>query len=231
MNYKLIHNLVYLCFDKYLFFLDTAGPTNNILLDKEFKDKIDIPHIIIDETQMKELDGHFTKNVILFVGNSFWKKKIFQFDYQNKKFSFISKIPKKIQKINFPVYRGYANYGCIDCILEGQKEKFVLDTGASRKGKNKNLYATSFLDGTIFDKLKYKKIKNYDDDYPCIIIPEIIIFNQKIKNVKFVRRPPYRFKNYMSKAIGMKCVGAIGGNILKNFNFIYDLKNNKIHIL
>ena len=75
-----------------------------------------------------------------------------------KKFGLISKIPKQIQKNDFPIYRGYANYGCIDCIFEGREEKFVLDTGASRKGKNKNLYATSFLDGTIFDKLKYEKL-------------------------------------------------------------------------
>ena len=231
MKYKLIHNLVYLCFDNYLFFLDTAGPTNNILLDKKFKDKIDMPFIIIDDVKMKELEGHFPKKVILFVGNSFWKKNIFQFDYHNQKFGLISKIPKQIQKNNFPIYRGYANYGCIDCIFEGREERFVLDTGASRKGKNKNLYATSFLDGTIFDKLKYEKINNYDEDEPCIIIPEIIIFNKTIKNVKFVRRPQNRFKNYMSKAIGTKCVGAIGGNILKNFNFIYNMKNNKIHIL
>lgn len=35
----------------------------------------------------------------------------------------------------------------------------------------------------------------------------------------------------MSKAIGINCIRAIGGNILKNFNIIYDMKNNKIHII
>ena len=101
MNYKLIHNLVYLCFDNYLFFLDTAGPTNNILLDKKFKDKIDMPYIIIDETQMKELDGHFTKNVILFVGNSFWKKKYFSLIIKIKNFHLSVKFPKIFKKLIF----------------------------------------------------------------------------------------------------------------------------------
>ena len=136
MKYKLVHNLVYLCFHNYLFFLDTAGPTNNILLDKKFKDKIDFPYIIIDDVQIKKLDGHFPKKVVLFVGNSFWKNKLFQFNYKNQNFRFVNKIPKNIQKQYFPIYRGYANYGCIDCIFEGKKQKFVLDTGASRRGKN-----------------------------------------------------------------------------------------------
>ena len=34
-----------------------------------------MPFIIIDDVKMKELEGHFPKKVILFVGNSFWKKK------------------------------------------------------------------------------------------------------------------------------------------------------------
>lgn len=53
----------------------------------------------------------------------------------------------------------------------------------------------------------------------------------KVKNVKFVRRPPNRFKNFLSKAIGINCIGAIGGNILKNFHIIYNMKNNKIYII
>ena len=231
MKYKIIHNLFYIFFHDYLFFLDTGGPTNNILLDEKFKHKIDLPYKIIDDVEMKKLEGHFPKKVILFVGNSFWKNKIFQFNYTNKTFRFINKIPKNIQKISFPIYRGYANYGCIDCIFEGKIQRFLFDTGAARSGKNGHLYATSFLDAILFDKLKYKKIENYEDDNPCIIIPEVMIFNTKIKNVKFVRRPPNTFTNYMSKAIGTKCVGAIGGNILKNFNIIYNMKNNKIYII
>ena len=229
MKYKIVHNLVYLCFQEYLLFLDTGGPTDNILLNSKFKNKINFPYKIISEDDMKKLD--FPKKVILFIGNSFWKNKLFQFNYKKKNFRFISKVPKNIQNKYFNIYRGFANYGCIDCFFEGENQKFLFDTGASRRGKNNNLYATSFLDGTIYDKLNYKQVKNYDDNNPCIIIPEIVLFNKRIKNVKFVRRPSNTFKNYMSKAIGVNCIGAIGGNILKNFNIIYDMKNNKIHII
>ena len=231
MEYKIINNLVYACFQNYYLFLDTGGPTNNILLNKKFKDKIDLPFIILDNSEILELTDHFPKKVILFIGNSYWKNKIFEFNYKNKNCKFINKIPKKIDYKSYKIYRGFANYSCIDCIFEGKTQKFLFDTGASRQGKNRNLYATSFLDGDIFDKLNYKKIQNYDEDNPCIIIPEITIFNMKIKNVKFVRRPPNRFKRFLSKAIGIKCIGAIGGNILKNFHIIYNMKNNKIYII
>ena len=96
MEYKIINNLVYACFQNYYFFLDTGGPTNNILLNKKFKDKIDLPFIILDNSEILELTDHFPKKVILFDGNSYWKNKIFEFNYKIKVVSLLIKFPKFI---------------------------------------------------------------------------------------------------------------------------------------
>ena len=105
---------------------------------------------------------------------------------------------------------------------------------AFRPIRNKKQYGISFLDGIIFDKLskKYKVIRNYDDDKsPVIIIPEITIFDKKIKNVKFLRRDNNSFLNWMSNITKVKHIGAIGGNVLKNFNIICDYKNKNFYIV
>jgi hypothetical protein len=120
----------------------------------------------------------------------------------------------------------------VELEFEGKNEVFLFDTGATNL-RNKKNYGISFLDGNIFDKLqdKYKVIKNYDDDgSPCIIIPEIIIFNTIIKNVKFLRREKNAFFNFMTNQTGIKHIGAIGGNVFKNFKIICDYKNKVIYV-
>ena len=124
------------------------------------------------------------------------------------------------------------NYALSQLQFEGTKEIFLFDTGATTT-RNKNNYGIYFLDGIVFDKLKdkYKVIKDYDDDgSPCIIIPEIVIFNTSVKNVKFLRRGPNNFYDYMSNQTGIKHIGAIGGNVLKNFKIICDYKNKLIYV-
>jgi hypothetical protein len=113
------------------------------------------------------------------------------------------------------------NYCLFEILFENKKEIFLFDTGAALIRNNKN-YGVSFLDGKIFDKLKdkYKIVEKYDDDgSPCIIIPEIIVFNTVIKNVQF-----------MTKQTGIKHIGAIGGNVLKYFRIICDFKNKMIYL-
>ena len=92
------------------------------------------------------------------------------------------------------------NYALFQLEFEGKNEVFLFDTGATTTRNHKN-YGISFLDGNVFDKLqeKYKVMKKYDDDgSPCIIIPEIIIFNTIIKNVKFLKRKKNAFYDFMS---------------------------------
>ena len=124
------------------------------------------------------------------------------------------------------------NYYLLTILFEEKEEIFLFDNGASTIRNNIN-HGISFLDGIIFDKLKdkYKVISNYDDDKsPCVVIPEIVIFDTIIKNVKFLRKEKNAFYDFMSNQAGIEHIGAIGGNILKNFTIICDYKNKIIYV-
>jgi len=54
--------------------------------------------------------------------------------------------------------------------------------------------------------------------------------NTIVKNVKFLRREKNAFYNFMSNQTGIKHIGAIGGNVLKNFKIICDYKHNVIYV-
>ena len=218
------NNLIYLKLkDKYLGFLDTGGGYTFL-----FRKDIQINKIkCIDIGCEADL---FPKNVVLFVGNDYWKNKIYLFDYMNKKFKFVDTIPKN--KLSYQMYYKNKNFSLLKVIFNDKNKMFLFDTGAMtiRNGKN---YGISFLDGNLFDNLdkKYKIIKNYDDDgSPCVIIPKIIIFGKIIRNVKFLRRNNNNFEKYMSTITGVKHVGAIGGNVLKYFTIYADFKNKKYWI-
>lgn len=169
------------------------------------------------------------KNVILFIGNDYWKNKIYNFDFKHRKFNFIEKLPKNL--ISHNMYNKKHNYSLLDVFFLNENEVFLFDTGATLIRNNINS-AISFLDGIIFDKIKddYKIILNYDDDVnPCLIIPEIIIFNTIVKNVKFLRRHENAFIKFFTKITGIKHIGAIGNNVLKYFNIVADFKNKKFY--
>lgn len=177
----------------------------------------------------KDLD-YLDKKVILFVGNDYWKNKIYLFNYIDKKFEFITRIPKHMN--SYKMIKNKYNFCIVEVLFEDKKENFLFDTGATLIRNNKN-YAISFLDGIIFDKLvkKYKVIPNYDfDGSPCIIIQKIIIFDKIIRNVKFLRRNDNNFIKWMSHLTGIKHIGAIGGNILKKFKLVADFKNELFYI-
>lgn len=218
------NNLIYLELkNNYLGFLDTGGGHTFLFRDVIKLDKIKYLDIGDDATI-------FPKNVVLFVGNDYWKNKIYLFDYLHKRFNFVSSIPKN--KLSFKMYNKNKNFSLLDVLFNNINQIFLFDTGAMtvRNGKN---YGISFLDGVIFDKLdkKYKRIKNYDDDgSPCVIIPKIVVFGKIIKNVKFLRRNNNNFTQYMSKVVGVKHIGAIGGNVLKHFTIYADFRNKKYWI-
>jgi hypothetical protein len=205
-------------------FLDTGGGTTFLFRKPELSIELDYPYI-----NNNSLD-FLPKNVILFCGNDYWANSIYLFDYINKKFKFIYKIPKNVT--SYKMLNNKINYCLFEILFENKKEIFLFDTGAALIRNNKN-YGVSFLDGKIFDKLKdkYKIIEKYDDDgSPCIIIPEIIVFNTVIKNVKFIRRKKNAFLQFMTKQTGIKHIGAIGGNVLKYFRIICDFKNKMIYL-
>ncbi len=218
------NNLIFInVVDDLLGFLDTGGGMTFQFRNKKINNKIKISY-------REEPDLHFLpNNVIVFFGNNYWKNKIYLFDYKQKQFCFINNIPTNFTQ--YKMFNNKLNYALFQLQFENKNEIFLFDTGACTSRK-KNIYGISFLDGIIFDKLqdKYKIIKNYDDDgSPCIIIPQIIIFNTIIKNVKFLRREKNAFINFMSKQTGIKHIGAIGGNILKKFRIICDYKHKIIY--
>jgi hypothetical protein len=219
------NNLIFIkVVDNFIGFLDTGGGMTFQFRNPEVNSKVKL--IYRDEPELEFLP----KKVIVFYGNDYWDNKIYLFDYKQEKFKFINTIPKNVKP--YKMFNKNLNYALFQLKFEGVDEVFLFDTGAANTRNNKN-YGISFLDGTVFDKLqdKYKVIKKYDDDgSPCIIIPEIVIFNTIVKNVKFLRREKNAFYDFMSNQTGIKHIGAIGGNVLKNFKIICDYKHNVIYV-
>ena len=206
---------------KYYGFVDTGGGMTFLFRNKELLKDVKETDKYIDDY---DYSNHF-KNVILFIGQNFFKNKIVQINYLEKIFRELKSAPKKGYK-SFPMLKSKkSDFIHVDIIFENDESRFLFDTGATltRNGKE---YAISFLNGNLFDILgkKYKIIDNYDDDgSPIIIIPKIIIFNKVIKNIKFLRRLEDSFE-WMS---GINHIGAIGGNVLKNFDIICNYKTNE----
>uniref|UniRef100_A0A6C0KPV5 Peptidase A2 domain-containing protein n=1 Tax=viral metagenome TaxID=1070528 RepID=A0A6C0KPV5_9ZZZZ len=218
----LLNNLIYRKIDKYVGFLDTGGG-----MTFQFRN----PDIVTNLPYREEpvLD-YLPKKVIVFFGNDYFNNQIYLFDYIHKKFNVIHTVPKRLTP--YPMLHKNLNYALFQLEFEGKKEVFLFDTGATTT-RNKRNYGISFLDGTIFDRLQdtYKVIKKYDDDgSPCIIIPEIVIFDTIVKNVTFLRKEKNAFSIFMTNQTGIKHIGAIGGNVLKQFKIICDYKNKVIYV-
>ena len=219
------NNLIFIKeIDNYTGYLDTGGGMIFQFRNPELNNKIKIMYR--EEPQLDNLP----KKAIVFYGNNYWLNQIYLFDYIQQKFNFINKIPQNLTP--YKMLNKKLNYALFQLEFEGKNEVFLFDTGARTVRNNIN-YGISFLDGNVFDKLqdKYKVIQKYDDDgSPCIIIPEIIIFNTIVKNVKFLRREKNAFYNFMTNQTGIKHIGAIGGNVLKNFRIICDYKDKIIYV-
>jgi hypothetical protein len=219
------NNLIFIkVIDNFIGFLDTGGGMTFQFRHPELNNRVKL--IYRDEPAAHYLP----KKVIVFFGNNYWDNKIYLFDYIQEKFNFINKIPKNLTP--YKMLHKELNYALFQLEFEGKNEVFLFDTGATTTRNNKN-YGISFLDGNVFDKLqdKYKVMKKYDDDgSPCIIIPEIIIFNTILKNVKFLRREKNAFYNFMTNQTGIKHIGAIGGNIFKHFKIVCDYKDKVIYV-
>ena len=230
-KYNLIYYPLTIGKNKYYGFVDTGGGYTFLFRNKKLLKNIKETNEYLEN---KELDK-FPNNIILFIGQDFFRNKIIQFNYKKKIMKELTNSPSKNTKkykIFNMIKRKKNNFIHIDIIFENKKERFLFDTGATLD-RNKKQYAISFLDGKIFDKLKkkYKIIEKYDmDDSPVIIIPEITIFGKKIKNVKFLKRPDNAFFSGMSGITKIKHIGAIGGNVLKHFNIICDYKNKIYYV-
>ena len=231
-------------------FLDTGGGQTFIFRKHQL-----IKHIKITQKYMEteELE-YLPKNVIVFIGQDYFKNKIIEFNYLKQSVIEMkpTQLKKQLNNKSFGIknakhnHKKYEmikssknNFIHVDIIFENKKHRFLFDTGATTTRNNKNSvkndtanYAISFLDGIVFDKLakKYNIEKNYDQDgSPAMTIQEITIFDKKIRNVKFLRREKGAF-SWMSKITGIKHMGAIGGNVLKHFSIICDYKSKAFYV-
>lgn len=226
------YNLIYYPFTlngkKYYGFLDTGGGQTYFFRNKELMKYTDEVTKYIEEKMFQH-----SPKVVIFIGQDFFKDKIFRFDYKDKIVEELNKnIYKKRRQYDMLKKSKVTNWIHLDITFEGKKQRFLFDTGATLERNNKE-HGISFLDGEIFDKLpkSYKVIKNYDEDgSPIVIIPEITVFDKKIKNVKFLRRNNNNFLIKMSGWTKIKHIGAIGGNVLKNFNIICDYRDKKYYV-
>ena len=153
-KYNLIYYPIIINTKKYYGFIDTGGGKTFLFRNKKLLKDIKETNTYLD---VKELHK-FPNNVILFIGQDYFKNKIFQFDYKNKIVVELNKSPSK----NSRKYKQYHmikskknNFIHIDIIFENKKERFLFDTGATLD-RNKKQYAISFLDGKIFDKMQKK---------------------------------------------------------------------------
>jgi len=207
-------------------FLDTGGGMTFLFREPELADDLRLKY-----RKEKSL-AYMPKSVIAFFGHDWFagSTKIFLFDYINKMFKHLEKIPKglgakdsyqMLNKRGFPIL-------IADILINGksQCENFLFDTGATQM-KNGKPSATSFLDGKIFDTISEKKSYHEDDGSPSMMLT-IRVFG-KVLRAKFTRRPKGALTDWMSKIAGVDHVGAIGGNILKHFTVIADYGNKRFY--
>jgi hypothetical protein len=81
----------------------------------------------LEEEQLYDLP----KKVIVFYGNDYCKNTIYLFDYINKKFSFITKIPKYLTP--YKMFNKKLNYSLLTILFEEKKEIFLFDTGEKQQ--------------------------------------------------------------------------------------------------
>ena len=111
-------NLLYTKIGNYEGFMDTGGGAIFKFMEGDLKMKF---------IEAKELD-FLPKKVIVFIGNDYWRNKIYLFDYVRKRFGFTNAIPKLL---SYKMYNEKMNYAHFKIELDGKEEMFLFDTGTT----------------------------------------------------------------------------------------------------
>ncbi len=189
------------------------------------------------------------------LGREWFAMKTWEFDYSSNSLSCYPKEAPKQTVYKIPIHFKKDSLGNhtdhlprIELVVDSDTLSFLFDTGAqvilsenAQDALNKNpIIATSFIDATTFDKWKanhpdWTIIENADLSFnlkeDLIIVPEVIIGNQKIGPVEFVRREDFNFQTMSKLFMDEAIQGAIGGNALSQLGkFIINYKKEFILI-
>jgi hypothetical protein len=94
------------------------------------------------------------------------------------------------------------------------------------------IQATSLISNSIFDQWKkehpeWRVVANAEETSgePMIEVPELTVAGFTVRNVWFTQRPDNNFSEHFSNWTDKPVVGAIGGNVLKDFRIVLDYPN------
>ena len=172
------------------------------------------------------------------LGNGWLGKMIWRFNYPQKSLSSLTSIGvPKGSKIPIHFKEGLY-YPRMGITVDGQNLDVLFDTGAtsffssnamSELGLKEAFSASSFMRESVFDSWtkkhpEWKVIKAGDrmGNYDLIRVPLVELAGYKVGPIWFAKRPNKAYDEYMSQYMDCKCAGAIGGNVLKNFEVIVD---------
>ncbi len=131
------------------------------------------------------------------------------------------------------------NYPRIEVEVAGEKLDVLLATGSSVSITANALKAideggpavraTSLISNAIFDQWKkahpdWRFVPNAEEGSgeSMIEVPELTIAGFAVRNVWFTQRPDNNFSEHFSNWTDKPVVGAIGGNVLKEFRMVLD---------
>ncbi len=128
-------------------------------------------------------------------------------------------------------------YPRIEVVVSGQTLDVLIASGSSvalsaealkaiDEGGS-SIRATSLIATTTFEQWKkdhpdWRVVPNAEEGAgePMILVPELTIAGFKVTNVWFTQRPDNNFSENFSKWMDKPVIGAIGGNVLKEFRII-----------
>lgn len=136
------------------------------------------------------------------------------------------------------------NYPRIEVSIAGKTINMLLATGSTMAitadalkaigDEGPAVRAVSLISDSVFDEWKkdhpdWKVIANAEESSgePMIEVPELTIGGFNVHKVWFGQRPDNNFIDHFSNWTDKPVVGAIGGNVLKEFRVVLDYPNSK----
>lgn len=173
------------------------------------------------------------------IGNGWLGTRKWNFNYPERKLTSLKSIDApRGNKVSLHFKNERLFYPRMEIAVDGESLDVLFDTGATsffteeamRALSLKDAFAaSSFVRESVFNNWRKKhpdwKIVEGGDrlgNHPLIRVPAVKIASHEIGPVWFARRPNKAYDESMAEYMDCKCAGAIGGNILKNFDVTID---------
>jgi hypothetical protein len=173
-----------------------------------------------DKNSGKGTDGKF--------GLDFFQNRIVEIDFDHRRIVLHDALPRKVKKYEHLKIENHNGQLLVQgsCLLEGKAyiNKFLIHSGYSGGILLDDAFAVS---AGVEGKIKITDESSLKDSFGHTIkvkkgiLPEFVLGNAKISNVP---------TGFFAGAIGAQKMSVIGGEILKQFNIIFDIANNDLYI-